>query len=141
MYATVKAMLEKFSERELIQLTDNEEPYQNMINYDRLNAALEEANSEVDGYLARFTLPLQTIPPYLKNAACNMARYHACTGAMSENDPIKIKYTAAIKTLKDIAKGEVGLGGSPAGESNPIETSANNVMFTVARRDFGNGGW
>lgn len=141
MYVTVEAMLKKFGERELIQLTDNEEPYQHMINYDKLNAALEEANSEVDGYLSRFNLPLQTIPPYLKNAACNMARYHACTGALSENDPIKIKHDAAIRTLKDIAKGELTLGGSPAGESKPVESSGNNVMFTVGRRDFGKGGW
>lgn len=140
-YATAEAMLSKFGERELVQLTDNEEPYRNSINHEKLNAALEEANSEIDGYLARFSLPLQTIPPFLKNIACNMTRYHACTGAMSENDPIKIKYTAAIKTLKDIAKGDVGLGGSPAGDAKPVDTASNNVVFTVGRHDFGGRGW
>lgn len=140
MYATAEAMILKFGEREIIQLTDNEEPYQNVINYDKLNAALEEANSEVDGYLTRFPLPLQTIPPFLKNIACNMARYHACTGAMSENDPIKIKYEAAIKTLKEIAKGNVGLGGAPAGDAKPVGT-ANTVIYAVGRRDFGGRGW
>lgn len=140
MYATVDAMRGKFGERELIQLTDTEEPYQHAINMDKLNAALEEANSEIDGYLSRFPLPLQIIPPFLKNIACNMTRYHACTGAMVENDPIKIKYNSAVKTLKDIAAGTVGLGGAPAGDTKQVST-ANNVMFSVGRRDFGNGGW
>lgn len=139
-YATVEAMLAKFGERELVQLTDNEEPYQNVIHYDKLNAALEAANSEIDGYLARFTLPLQTIPPFLKHIACDIARYHACTGAMSENDPIKIKYTAAIRTLKDIAKGDLGLGGAPAGDAKPVNT-VNTVIYAVGRRDFGGRGW
>lgn len=141
MYATAEAMQRKFGERELIQLTDTEAPYLDAINMDKLNAALEEANSEIDGYLSRFPLPLQIIPPFLKNIACNMARYHACTGALTENDPIKIKYNSAVKTLKDIAAGHVGLGNAPAGESKPVQTSSNNVMFAVGRRDFGNGGW
>ncbi|MUT41125.1 DUF1320 domain-containing protein, partial [Acinetobacter baumannii] len=52
MYATADAMIKKFGERELIQLTDNEESeYLDAINYDKLNAALQEANSEIDGYL------------------------------------------------------------------------------------------
>lgn len=141
MYATVEAMQLKFGETLLIRLTDTEKPYQGVINMDKLNAALEEANSEIDGYLSRFPQPLQIIPPFLKNIACNMARYHACTGALTENDPIKIKYNSAVKTLKDIAAGHVGLGNAPAGESKPVQTSSNNVMFGVGRRDFGNGGW
>ena len=43
MYVTVDAMLKKFGERELVQLTDNEAPYQDVINYDKLDAAIEEA--------------------------------------------------------------------------------------------------
>ena len=35
-----------------------------------------------------------------------MARYHACTGAFSENDPIRTRYDDAIKTLKEIAKAQ-----------------------------------
>lgn len=87
MYATVDGMLKKFGERELIQLTDTEAPYEDVINYDKLNAAMIEANSEIDGYLAsRYQLPLPAVPPFLEAIACNMARYHACTGAISEND-------------------------------------------------------
>ncbi|HEN9575949.1 TPA: DUF1320 family protein, partial [Acinetobacter baumannii] len=129
MYATADAMIKKFGEHELIQLTDNVEPYLDGINYDKLNAALQEANSEIDGYLmGRYKLPLQTVPPFLESLACHIARYHACTGAMTDDDPIRTRYDDAIKKLKDISKGIVGVGGTPAGESEPVKTSSNNVM-------------
>ncbi|MDC5071484.1 gp436 family protein [Acinetobacter baumannii] len=142
MYATADAMIAKFGEREIIQLTDNEAPYQDVINYDKLNKALQHANSQIEGYLvSRYKLPLQTVPPFLESIACDMARYHACTGAFSENDPIRTRYDDAIKTLKEIAKGNVSLGNAPAGESEPVKTSSNNVMFQVGRNDFGGRGW
>lgn len=142
MYATVDAMLKKFGERELIQLTDTVAPYQKVINSEKLDAALAEANSEIDGYLAsRYQLPLSAVPPFLEAIACNMARYHACTGAISENNPIAIKYQNAIKSLKEIAKGTVAIGGTPAGDAAPVQTSSNNVMYHVGRHDWGGKGW
>jgi len=142
MYVTADAMLRKFGERELIQLTDTEAPYQGVINTDKLNAAMQEANSEIDAYIgSRYPLPLQPIPPFLMEIGCNLARYYAVTGDLGENDPIKSRYDSSIKTLSKISKGELVLGGSPVGESKPVQTSSNNVMFSVGRRDFGNGGW
>lgn len=142
MYVTVEAMKRKFGETILIRLTDTEKPYQGVINMEKLDAAIQEANSEIDAYVgSRYPLPLQTIPPFLVNIGCNLARYFAVTGDLSENDPIKNRYESSIKTLTKISKGELTLGGSPAGESKPVQTSSNNVMFSVGRRDFGNGGW
>mgnify|MGYP000405585424 FL=1 len=142
MYATVDAMRRKFGDSELIQLTDNEAPYLNAINMDKLNGAMQEANSEIDAYVgSRYALPLHIVPPFLVEIGCNLARYYAVTGDLSENDPIKNRYESSIKTLTKISKGELILGGSPVGESKPVQTSSNNVMFNVGRRDFGNGGW
>lgn len=142
MYATVDAMRRKFGERELIQLTDNEQPYTGQVNMDKLNAALSEANSEVDAYIAsRYALPLSPVPPFLINIACNLARYYAITGDLSDNDPIKTRFDGSIRTLSKIAKGEIGLGGTPAGDASPTKSSANNVVFTVGRHDFGGRSW
>ena len=142
MYATVKAMKLKFGETILIRLTDTERPYQGVINMEKLNAAMQEANSEIDAYVgSRYPLPLQVIPPFLTEIGCNLARYYAVTGDLSENDPIKNRYESSIKTLTKISKGELTLGSSPAGESKPVQTSSNNVVFAVGRRDFGNRGW
>jgi len=44
MYATVDAMRRKFGDSELIQLTDNEAPYLNAINMDKLNGAMQDAH-------------------------------------------------------------------------------------------------
>lgn len=142
MYATVDAMKAKFGEQELIQLTDHEEPYQYVINLTKLNSAIEEANSEIDAYVgSRYSLPLQIIPPFLVNIGCNLARFYAVTGDLAENDPIKNRYDASLKTLSKISKGELTLGGSPAGESKPIQSASNNVMFMTARKDFGGNRW
>ena len=142
MFATLEAMIEKFGERQLIELTDNEQPYQDVINMNKLNAAMNEANSEIEGYISsRYSLPLQTTPPFLQSLACHMTRYHACTGAMSDNDPIKTRYENAVKSLKEISKGTIALGGSPVGESSPVQTSNNSVVLSVGRRDFGGRSW
>ncbi len=142
MYATVEGMKRKFGESELIQLTETEPPYLDAINMDKLNAAMQEANSEIDAYVgSRYPLPLQLIPPFLTEIGCNLARYYAVTGDLSENDPIKNRYESSIKTLTKISKGELTLGSSPAGESKPVQTSSNNAQFAAGRRDFGNGGW
>ena len=142
MYATVDAMKRKFGESELIQLTETEPPYLDTINMDKLNAAMQEANSEIDAYVgSRYSLPLQIIPPFLTEIGCNLARYYAVTGDLSENDPIKNRYESSIKTLTKISKGELTLGSSPAGESKPVQTSSNNVVFAVGRRDFGDRNW
>ena len=142
MFATLEAMIEKFGERQLIELTDNEQPYQDVINMNKLNAAMNEANSEIEGYIAsRYSLPLQTMSPRLQSLACHLARYYACTGAMSDNDPIRVRYNDSIKTLEKISKGLIGLGGSPVGESSPIQTSNNSVVVNVGRRHFGGQSW
>lgn len=143
MYVTVEAMRRKFGERELIELTDNEAPYLDAINHDKLNAAIEAANSEVDGYIGgRYALPLSVVPPFLQAVGCDIAYYHACLGETVLNDRAKLRYDAAVKILCNIAKGVLNLGGSPAGESKPVQTSVNNVVFTVGRHDFrSNGGW
>lgn len=142
MYVTVVAMTEKFGERELIRLTDTEQPYQDAINLIKLNAAIETANSEIDGYIgSRYPLPLQTVPPFLKAVGCDLAYYHVCLGDTTLNERTELRYNNAIKILTNIAKGVLTLGGSPAGESAPVATSANNVVMQVGRHDFGGRNW
>ena len=141
MFATLEAMRDKFGERELIELTDIEQPYTDAINMNRLNAAMQQANSEIEGYMARYSLPLQTVPPFLQSIACDMTRYHATTGAMSENSPIKTRYEAALKTLKEISKGTIQIGGNPTGQAAPIQSSNNAIVMAVGRKDFGGRGW
>ncbi len=142
MYVTVDAMIAKFGEDELTALTDTVQPYQESINQIKLNEAIEAANSEIDGYIGtRYALPLQAVPPFLKSVGCDLAYYHACLGDTVLNERAKLRYDNGIKVLTNIAKGVLNLGGAPAGQSEPVKTSSNNVMMAVGRHDFGRGGW
>lgn len=142
MYVTVDAMIAKFGEDELTELTDTVQPYQEGINQIKLNEAIEAANSEIDGYIGtRYALPLQAVPPFLKSVGCDLAYYHACLGDAVLNERAKLRYDNGIKVLTNIAKGILNLGGAPAGQSEPVKTASNNVMMSVGRHDFGHGGW
>lgn len=135
-YVTVAAMIAKFGEQEIINLTSGS-GFSTAINEVKLQAVLDAANSEIDGYLiGRYTLPLQVIPAFLVSIGCDIAHFHGSVGETVETNRTKSRYEIAIKNLINISKGLVSLGGAPAGESAPQSTSANNVMWSVGRNDF-----
>lgn len=139
-YVTAEAMIAKFGENEIIDLTSSSD-LSLEINYEKLQFALDAANSEIDGYLAgRYTLPLKEIPPFLVSLGCDIAHFHASVGETLETGRTKTRYEIAVKNLINISKGLVSLGGAPAGESAPTKTSSNNVMWSVGRNDF-KGNW
>ncbi|MBK0062388.1 MULTISPECIES: gp436 family protein [unclassified Acinetobacter] len=138
-YVTAEAMINKFGETEIIELTSSN-GFSLEINYDKLQLAIDAANSEIDGYLAsRYQLPLSQVPPFLVSIGCDMAHFHASVGDTQETSRTRTRYEIAIKNLINISKGLVALGGKPAGESAPAPTSQNNVMWVVGRNDFKNG--
>ncbi|RSN77900.1 gp436 family protein [Acinetobacter haemolyticus] len=138
-YVTVEAMLAKFGEKELIDLTSNG-GFSIEINFDKLQLALDAANSEIDGYLSsRYQLPLKVIPPFLVSLGCDIAHFHASVGETLETTRTKTRYEIAVRNLINISKGLVALGGAPAGASAPAPSSSNNVMWSVGRNDFKRG--
>ena len=141
-FVTKEKMLERVGEQELIALTDNEQPYTNLINDTKLNAAMDMANSEIEGYLSgRYKLPLAAVPPFLAAIGCDMAHFHGCQGNTQETDRTVKRYENAVKILTNISKGVMGIGGSPVGEAAPVKTDSNNVQWMVGRRDFGSKNW
>lgn len=142
MYATQGQMLARFGARELIALTDTEQPFSGQINADKLAAAMEMANSEIDGYLStRYAVPVQPAPAFLLGIACDLARYHAAVGGARVTERDEVRYKAAVKTLENIAAGRLSLGVTATG-GKPVAASANDVVMTNVRSShFGNGGW
>ena len=135
-YVTAEAMIAKFGEQEIIDLT-SDRGFRTSINFEKLQMALDAANSEIDGYLVgRYTLPLKVIPAFLVSLGCDMAHFHSSVGETVETNRTKTRYEIAIKNLVNISKGLISLGGAPAGESAPQATSSNNVMWSVGRNDF-----
>lgn len=139
-YATLEEMLKRFGETELIRLTDNEEPYLGQINLDKLNAAMDAANSEIDAYLAMgMSVPLINPPKLIILLACDMARYHASLAHSRVSERDEVRYNAAIKTLQKIADGKLKTGATSAQDN----LTGNGTAQMSSGRDtvFGNGGW
>jgi phage gp36-like protein len=142
MYATLATMTAQFGEQELIELTDTIAPYTGEINLTRLQAGMDAANSEVDGYLCtRYATPVDPAPPFLVKVACDLAHYHACTGAARLTERDEVRHKAAVDTLRSLSKGTIGLGAPQVG-AQPVPTVSNEVVFQNGRcNDFGRKGW
>lgn len=142
MYATLERMIARFGEYEVIALTDTEQPFTEQINVEKLTAAMDMANSEIDGYLStRYAVPVQSAPAFLVGLACDLTRYHAAVGNARVSERDELRYKAAVKTLENIAAGKLSIGTTPNG-GKPAAASAQDVMMTNVRpNDFGRGGW
>ena len=131
MYATLETMLARFGEAELISLTDNEPPYSRQINLQKLDAAMDMANSEVDAYVSsQVRTPLPNPPKFVVGLACDLARYHAALGASRVTERDEERYNAAIKSLTNIAKGVIKLGLTPEADS---ASGTNTATMTSGR--------
>lgn len=129
-YADRQAMIDRYGEPELIQLTDRERL--GAIDDAVLGQALADAGHEIDGYLAeREALPLTFIPPALTRVACDIARYRLYDKAATKE--VRDRYKDAVSWLKDVASGKVSLG-------MPKDTfpsaAASGVAFSGAPRVF-----
>lgn len=120
-YAIAQNMIDRFEERELIQLTDRDNT--GAIDSAVLNKALGDADAVIDGYLAgRYPLPLSVIPKPLELYACDIARYLLHDNAAT--DQITKRYNDAIKFLERVAKGEISIGVNASGETPPANDGA-----------------
>lgn len=109
-YATQSQMVERFGALELIQLTDRAEPLTGAIVAAVLDAALLDADQEIDSYLRGVrALPLaEPIPERLVRVACDLARYHLYDDRAPEG--VRTRYQDAIRWLRDVAAGKAALG-------------------------------
>lgn len=111
MYATRAALIDRFGEAELIQLTDRERL--GVIDDTVLDQAIADAAHEIDSHLAgRYTLPLATVPPVLTRVACDVARYRLYDDAAPEE--VRNRYKDGVRWLEALARGTVSLGMPPA---------------------------
>ncbi|RQZ74802.1 MULTISPECIES: gp436 family protein [Burkholderia] len=131
-YATQDDMVRKFGSREVIALTDRDRVGE--IGVDVLAGALDGASGEIDTYLAaRYRLPLSSVPRYLVDLCCDMARYHLVSADARDTDEIRSRYNAAVKFLGYAADGKVTLGVDQAGAT---VQSGNTVQFDPGTRIF-----
>ena len=108
-YSTKADILAMIDEAEVIQATDDTGA--GVVDDERVTAAIEAADSEIDGYLGgRYTLPLSTVPAVLKTFSVDMAIYHMLSRRLGAPEHRKDRYKNAVAFFKSVAKGEVKLG-------------------------------
>ena len=104
MYADRNDMVLRFGEREVKQLEASIQAENSM----SVEATLQDASEEIDGYIAvRYSLPLTETPQNLKRLACDIARYKLWKSRAS--DEVRQRYDDAIAFLKLIANNKASL--------------------------------
>lgn len=109
----------------------------------RIQDAVTEAESLIDGYLAKrsYPLPLIPVPKLVTGWTRDIARYllHKDRGGKEDNDPIVRNYKDALKFLGLVAEGKFSLGAEDPITSNPNQLdvrfeSAPSVFDRTSRR-------
>ena len=129
-YATKADMLKRYETQELVQLTDNVEPYTGQIVDAVLDQAIADASAKIDLYLHRYDLPLADVPPALINMACVLAFYNLNRNRTTEE--MRQDYEDALKTLEKIADGKIKLdsgGDEPKSAAAIAEVDGPNRTF------------
>ena len=110
-YCALADILEKIPRLNLIQLTDDEGIGD--INQDRVNAAITEAQTVIDGFLtSRYEMPLSSVPPLINHLAVDLAIYAIYSRRFETEMPaaMQARHDDSMKLLSMIQKGTVQLG-------------------------------
>lgn len=133
-YTSLSALIDRYGEAELIQLTDRAGA--GVVDEDVVDRAIADADAEIDAYLAkRVSLPLASVPAVLDRTAAVLARYHLYNDAPTEL--VQSQYDAALRLLRDVANGLVSLG--PDGDGGAVPESA-APSYSQGTAVFGDGG-
>lgn len=136
-YATQSNLITRFSEAELIQLTDrpdrSDPENAGTIDSSVLNQAIADADAEINSYLTAYPLPLAVVPANLLRIACDITRYYLYDDQMIE--PVQKRYKDAIDWLKLVAAGKIALppdtlGNVPVTASDDVDFQMQDSVFT-----------
>jgi phage gp36-like protein len=145
-YAQPSDMIARYSNRDLVQLT-NDDPTQTAVDQTVLQQALADAAAEIDGYLeSRFTLPLTDPPAVLARLTCDVAMYRLqALRPLHDLAEARRRYDDAVALLMRVADGTLTLGlapdnQEPAEAAGAVVTEAGGERSgALARRVFSRG--
>lgn len=137
-YSTQSDLLEQISEDELIELTDDAAA--GVVDTDAVTRAIVDADAEIDGYCGkRHTVPFTTVPEIIRKLSVDLSIFnlYARRSHLEVPDSRQKRYDAAIRFLRDVARGIVSLGeddpeGSPP-DSNAPEMASTNPTRVFSR--------
>jgi phage gp36-like protein len=128
-YASVQDMINRYPNRDLVQLT-NEDPTMTTVNQTPIVQALADASSEIDSYIeARFALPLTDPPPLLNRLATDIAMYRMQTlRPLHDLQDARRRYEDAVAMLTKVAAGELTLGIAADGKEPRVAGAVETVQ-------------
>ena len=128
-YATVQDMINRYPNRDLVQLT-NEDPTATTVNNAPITQALADASAEIDGYIeGRFTLPLIDPPAVLNRLTTDIAMYRMQSlRPLHDLEDARKRYEDAVAMLAKVGAGELTLGLSADGQEPPIAGVVESVQ-------------
>ncbi len=136
-YATIADMEGLYSQDELIQRTNLDNPDADTIDLDVLQQALDDAQTEMDGYLGRYTLPFAEAPPLLNRLCRIIARKNLYFDAppMGADQPQwRLDYKDAMRLLTQIAAGTINLGSELAAPHIAVILTSGNPRRLTRRQ-------
>jgi phage gp36-like protein len=123
-YCTKQNLIDRFGVAELIQRTDRDR--RGDIDDAVLMQLISDADSEINGYLGAYSLPLANVPANFVRLAGDIVRYYCYDDQM--NEPVKARYDSAIAYLKMVANGTIKLAPDSRGE--PIPSAMGGILIS-----------
>jgi phage gp36-like protein len=106
MYASVSDLQQRFSDSELVSLTDRMQT--GVIDTELLQGRISSASARMDSYLAgRYSLPLAQVPVVLVDVCADLVRYSLYDQSVPE--VVKSRFDDAVRFLEQVSKGAVQL--------------------------------
>ena len=136
-YATAQDIIDRYSEEQLLITFDRDA--EGAPDPNTVDRALDDASSEIDGYLAgRYSLPLAAPPRILTFMCVDIALYKGSVET-AVTEERRRRYQDAIGFLVRVAKGEISLfssdPGAPQGGSGASFSAGPRVFTRDSMKD------
>ena len=135
-YCTIDDLHLRLPASFVVSLTDD--AGSEVVDVDTVQRAIADADSMIDGYLrSRYTVPFATTPKIIQRLSVDLTVYYLY---QRKNDyempePVRFRYTDALKTLEAVAAGRMHIEDVPPSEAEVPTISVSNK--TAADRQFG----
>ncbi|MEQ9046489.1 MAG: DUF1320 domain-containing protein [Sneathiellaceae bacterium] len=139
-YVTKAAMIELYTEQDLVRLTDTANVPPTTIDDDRLDRAIADAESQADTYLrARYSLPLAEVPAVLTRQVGAVVWWYL-KGPNRAGEDERQAYEDALKWFEQVATGRALLvesdGDQVAGRADVQIAGPDRIMTAETLQGF-----
>lgn len=137
-YAASEDMIARFGEVDLIRLSAPEGQLDGVIDFARVELALDSASALIDSYVRRrYAVPLSPVPQEIADACCTLARYDLARGEQkTPSEQMIAERREILAWLSKIADGMVLLAATLAAATAP---SIAGARVSDRARDFAPG--